>query len=72
MPKSFSSSLNKAKALTQVVSSEFCEIGLTSKYKSQMCANVYLESVYLFCIYLNQICCYKKNLFTKNDLRSYL
>ena len=37
---SFSWNFNKNEALTQVFSCEFCEIGLTSKYKRQMYVNV--------------------------------
>ena len=36
---SFSCNFNKNEVLAHVVSCEFCEIGLTSKYKRQMCAN---------------------------------
>ena len=38
---SFSCSFNKKEALAQLVSYEFSEIGLTPKYKGQMCANVF-------------------------------
>ena len=38
---SFSCSFNKKEALAQLVSYEFSEIGLTAKYKGQMCANVF-------------------------------
>ena len=37
---SFSCNFNKKEALAQMVSCDFCEIGLTSKYKRQKCANV--------------------------------
>ena len=62
---SFTCTFNENEALTQVVPCEFCEIGLTSKYKRQMCTNISQENVYLFCVYLNQTCCNKKkNLFS--------
>ena len=61
---SFSCNFNKKETLEQVVSYEFCQIGLTSKYKRQMCANVCSESVYMFCVYLIQIM--NKNLLTAN------
>ena len=38
---SFSCSFNEKEALAQLVSYEFSEIGLTPKYKEQMCANVF-------------------------------
>ena len=37
---SFPCNFNENEALAQVVICEFFEIGLTSKYKRQMCANV--------------------------------
>ena len=36
----------------EVVSCEFCDIGFTSKYKRQMCADVSRERY--FCVYINQ------------------
>ena len=41
---SFSGNFNKNETLEQVVYHEFCEIGFTSKYKRQMCANVFWVS----------------------------
>ena len=61
---SFSCNFNKNETLDIVVSYEFCEIALTSKYRRQMCANISEESVYMLCVYVNQII--NKNLFTTN------
>ena len=44
---SFSCSFNKKEALAQLVSYKFSEIGLTPKYKGQMCAKVY---IYILCV----------------------
>ena len=37
---SFAKNVNKNEALGHAVSSELCKIGLSSKYKRQMCENV--------------------------------
>ena len=68
---SFLYNLNKNQALGLVVSYEFSEIGLRLKYMRQMCAIVSWESVYMFCVYLNQIII-NENLFTTNAGGSFI
>ena len=56
----FSCNFNKKEALVQTVCCELSEIGLTSKYKKHMFANVSKESVYMACVYVSQTCCSRK------------
>ena len=47
----FSCNFNKKEALTQVVSCEFSEIGLTSKYKSKS-LQMFPKKVYICFVYI--------------------
>ena len=47
----FSRYANKNEDLAQVVSCEFCEIGLTSKYKKKKCVQMFPKKVYICFVY---------------------
>ena len=53
----------------EVVSCEFCDIGFTSKYKRQMCADVSRERY--FCVYINQTYCNSKKTYLLQMLKSF-
>ena len=59
----FSRKFNKNEHLAQVVSCEFCQIGLTSKYKNENVSKYFLGKyiyIYVLCIFKSNLLLHKK------------